>query len=294
MSKLNFRPVDISMKPMVDRYIGASGILSSEYTFTSSLIWGAGNKVHMAEHENCLYILYTFPDFPRFMLAPLCISTANYPCAIAEAEEYMRENGIALQFRGITPKMRLYFQAAGYTLTEDRNNFDYVYNTSDLLTLVGKKYHAKRNHINRFRAEHTFEYRPITRANAVECMDVYSHWVEGRDAKEYIYEIEALARAFEHMDELGLIGGGIYMDGKLAAFTIGEIGAHQAVVYFEKADSEIQGLYPLINQQFVEHALSGTQYINREEDMGIEGLRKAKLSYYPAMLLEKYKGTKNA
>ncbi len=289
---LQFEPVRLEMRELVHRYIKPLQVENSEYTFPSLLMWGQGGYIHIAQEMDVLYILYTFPHLAPFMLAPLPLDPADYPRAIARAAAHLRGMGYAPSFRGIAQAWAPYFEAAGYILEEDRDNFDYVYNMEDLRTLTGKRYHGKRNHINQFLSQYTYTYEPVTPALVPECMEVYEKWLEGRDLEVFGVQGErvALEIGFAHMQELELVGGAIRMDGKLRAFSLGErISQNMAVIYFEKADADVPGLYPLINREFVAHAWTDVRYINREEDMGLEGLRRAKLSYYPAYLLKKYR-----
>lgn len=280
------------MRPEVERFIAASGIQSSEYTFTSSMMWGVNEKIHIGFEDDIMYTCYCFPGYKRFMLAPLCINSEDYPKAIARAEEFMRSQGCAsYNFRGITDANADYFRNAGYELTPDRDNFDYVYNMEDLRSLVGKKYHAKRNFINRIKNDREFKFVTLTSKDLDRCMDLYYKWADGRANSSW--EEVAMRIGIQYAEELGMVLGGIEIDGELKAFSAADKPFEDtAVVYFEKADGDIPGLYPLMNQQMVENLLSDVAYINREEDMGIEGLRKAKLSYYPAKFVEKYSAVK--
>lgn len=289
--KLEFNTVTLDMRSEVERYIAASGTVSSEYAFTSSMMWGADGKIFIAFEDGVMYILYRFPGIQPFMLAPLCLDRADYPMAVKRAEEHLVSMGIAPSFRGITDANAGYFQEAGYTLAPDRDNFDYVYNMEDLRSLSGKKYHAKRNFINRLCGEREFSFVRLGPENIDECMALYYKWADGREDSDW--EETAMRVGIQYAGELGLVMGGIRIDGELKAFSAADKPFKDtAVVYFEKADSDIAGLYPLMNQQMVENLLGDVAYINREEDMGIEGLRKAKLSYYPARFVEKYSAVK--
>ncbi|MEA4969486.1 MAG: phosphatidylglycerol lysyltransferase domain-containing protein [Candidatus Pelethousia sp.] len=291
-NKLRFQPVSISMRELVHSYTKPLHIQNSEYTFTSLLMWCKEDRIRIAEQEDILYILYIFPQLDPFMLAPLALREEDYPKAIATASAYLTGIGARPAFRGITEKYKPYFERAGFTLTADRGNFDYVYNMEDLLTLKGKRLHGKRNHINQFLSRYTYKYVTITPEMYAECMAIYEDWLAGKDPAEYgvLGEQEAIHIGLTHMQELGLVGGGILVDGKLRAFSLGErIDEEMAVIHIEKADSNIPGLYPLINKEFVTHAWKDMKYINREEDMDLEGLRKAKMSYSPAYLLEKFR-----
>ncbi|MEA5059190.1 MAG: phosphatidylglycerol lysyltransferase domain-containing protein [Candidatus Pelethousia sp.] len=291
--KLHFQPVHLSMRELVHRYTKALHIQNSEYTFTSLLMWCKEDRIRIAEQDDVLYILYVFPHLAPFMLAPLALRVEDYPGAIANCIHHLEGMGARPVFHGITEDYnKAFFEQAGFVLTEDRGNYDYVYNMEDLRTLKGKKYHGKRNHINQFLSQYAYEYVTLTPDMFDACMAIYEEWLDGKDPAEHgvLGEKEAIRVGLRHMEKLGLVGGGILMDGKLRAFSLGEqIDGEMAVIHIEKADADIPGLYPLINREFVAHAWTDMKFINREEDMGLEGLRKAKLSYYPAYLLEKFR-----
>lgn len=179
-----------------------------------------------------------------------------------------------------------------FLIEGDRNDYDYIYAREKLATLAGKKLHGKRNHIARFKDSGDWSYEPMTAENIEECRTMTYTWIHMREEKwneEMNQEISVLHEAFDHMQELGLVGGVLRRDGQIVAFSIGErLNSETFVVHFEKAYPDLQGAYPMINQQFVLHECEGYAYVNREEDTGDPGLRKAKLSYYPDILLPKY------
>ena len=173
-----------------------------------------------------------------------------------------------------------------------RDEADYLYEYKTLSELKGKKLHGKRNHINRFEENYPdYQYEIIDASNYKECIEMAYNWerennVDGSEDKRY--ERDIIKKALENMDVLKLIGGLIRVDGKVIAFTLGEpINDVCFVVHFEKAYADIQGAYPMINREFVRRQLKGYKYINREEDLGIPGLRHAKTSYQPVKLVEK-------
>ena len=179
-----------------------------------------------------------------------------------------------------------------FEIYSDRADADYVYTTEKLTSLKGKKLHGKRNHIARFMDDGDWRYEPMTQQNIPECRRMAKEWASLRADKwndDMEQEIGVLEVAFTNFNELGLTGGVLYKVDKMVAFTIGEaLNEDTFVVHFEKAFPDLQGAYPMINQQFVLHAAQDFQYVNREEDTGDLGLRKAKLSYYPEILLKKY------
>ena len=179
----------------------------------------------------------------------------------------------------------------------NRDNSDYIYKVEELAELRGKKYHGKKNHINYFLKNYTYEYEEISAGNITECHVVKDDWSEQKDSDSASVETElgAVDLALNHFEELGLTGGLIRIDGVVKAFTIGErLTQDTFVTHIEKADTEVRGLYPMINWQFAIHALGNYTYVNREEDLGVEGLRKAKLSYQPEMIWNKYRAVLKA
>jgi len=170
---------------------------------------------------------------------------------------------------------------------------DYIYDSQDLITLRGKKYHAKRNHINRFRALYPdWSYEPITALNMPEIIAMSQEWCKRNDcnaSKSLQSENMALSEALGGFFALGLDGGLIRAGGKVVAFSMGDKLTNDTyLVHIEKAFTDVNGAYAIINQQFSEHSAGQYLYINREDDSGDEGLRKAKLSYHPVMRTEKY------
>ncbi|KXB85390.1 hypothetical protein HMPREF3034_00242 [Prevotella sp. DNF00663] len=180
-----------------------------------------------------------------------------------------------------------------FSITPDRDYSDYIYLRSKLITLSGKKLQSKRNHINKFKSLYPdYEYRALTTDMIPECQRLAGEWRAGQEDDtegHSIYsEMRSMTRAFDHWDELGLMGGTIWVDDKLIAFTYGTpINQTTFDICVEKADTNYEGAFTIINQEFAKHIPEQYIYINREEDMGDEGLRRAKLSYKPDILLEK-------
>ena len=179
-----------------------------------------------------------------------------------------------------------------FDFSSNRDYVDYIYLRTDLAELKGKKFQPKRNHANKFYKTYTdYEYLPITADRISECLRLEEEWCKANDCGQQNglgNERKSLTYALNHFDELGLTGGILYVNGKIAAFTFGMPINHETFgVHVEKADTLIEGAYNIINQEFAKHIPEQFVYLNREEDLGIEGLRKAKLSYQPTILLEK-------
>ena len=187
---------------------------------------------------------------------------------------------------------------AKFDITPERDNFDYVYLAQDLINLSGRKFHGKKNHLNAFRKEYPdAKYLPITEEIIPKCRAELNLWSETHkranpDDPFIGYEQAAIHEIFDHFDKFKLKGGAILLNDKVVAFTFGErLNSDTAVIHVEKADPNIRGIYVAINQNFVEHEWPDMIYINREEDMGIDGLRQAKESYKPVKLIEKFNAT---
>jgi Uncharacterized conserved protein len=174
-----------------------------------------------------------------------------------------------------------------------REQFDYLYETRDLIDLVGQKYHAKRNHIAQARRAGRFTYEPLLELHRHECLELADHWCRIRHCSEdlgLLGEQAAVHEALAHLASLRLRGGTILIEGRVAAFTLGELlNPETGVVHIEKASPDHPGLFAVINQNFCADAFAETTYVNREQDLGEKGLRKAKLSYHPIRLIEKYR-----
>ncbi|MFA6856671.1 MAG: phosphatidylglycerol lysyltransferase domain-containing protein [Treponema sp.] len=225
------------------------------------------------------------------------IGSGDMRLAIEFLHKDAAENGMPLAFPLLTAGQKLFLETKmpnKYTFTERRADSDYVYLTKSLAELPGGKYHKKKNHISQFMRRHPdVFYKPLTAENAGDASLVEEIWFsENNGTGDYDKKAERdiIREALMMLDELNLTGGILYADNKPIAMTIGSaITEKIADVHFEKAVSEYDrdGAYAVINQEFAK-TLIKYEYINREEDMGIEGLRKAKLSYHPDLLLAKW------
>jgi hypothetical protein len=185
-----------------------------------------------------------------------------------------------------------------FVYEDDREGWDYLYDVNRLADLSGKKLHAKRNHIHRFDEQFPdWLFEPITPANVPECVAMEQQWAASRQEDPsgeitLTEETVAVIEALYHMDELELEGGLIRVEGRIVAFSLGSLTTPECFdVHFEKAFGDIQGAYPIINREMarmVRDHHPEVKWLNREDDLGLEGLRKAKLSYYPDILLEKF------
>jgi hypothetical protein len=181
-----------------------------------------------------------------------------------------------------------------FAVEEDPDQQDYVYLSKDLIDLKGKKYDGKRNHLNYFLRTYSFSYEKMSKKHFEQCMELNDVWCKEKKRESELFpniecEAEVVKEALANFDFLELTGGVILVNGKIKAFAIGEkLTEDTAVVHIEKADPSIRGLSQLINREFVRNEWSNFKYINREQDMGHPGLRKAKMSYHPVKLEKKF------
>ena len=179
---------------------------------------------------------------------------------------------------------------------DDIPNYDYIYLTQDLIDLKGRSYHGKKNHLNYFKKTYEYEYVELTSEMADEAMQFIADFNRRKEVPAHEMELlkmeeQAMEDVFRNIEAVGYSAGAILIDGKIEAVAIGgKLGKNTITEHVEKANTNFRGLYQAINNEFCKNVASKAKYINREEDMGIANLRKAKLSYNPVKLLEKYIG----
>lgn len=300
MREIEFHALTKEDKPLLDRYFRANYYENSHFNFTNLYMWREPFHVHVAEEDDVLYVVSEWKARVS-ALQPFC-DPARYPEATKKLLAYFEEIEQPLHIydmeRGYADFLRS-CDCASFEVVADRDNYDYVYLSEKLISLSGRKLHSKKNHLNAFRKEHPdAQFLPITDEIVTQCKLELNSWYKQHRQEDgtvdlFIdYERTAILEVLNNFADFGLKGGAILLDGRVVAFTFGEqLNTDTAVIHVEKADPEVRGAYPAINQGFVEHAWSHLTYINREEDMGIEGLRKAKESYKPEKLIEKFNAT---
>ncbi len=288
---LNFRNVELNDEELIKKYFYKENYHLCEYCFVDMYIWRRTYQTMIAEHNGFLYTKMT-EDNIEYFFAPF--GEGDFNKAMEELFEYTKENNIPLILISIPPSIKEKIEAAypdKFDFEENRNNMDYVYLSEKLANLSGKKLHKKKNHVNRFMKEYEgrWTYEDVTEENIREFFSYQVDWCEGNN--DFLGELCATSAALKNFTSLKLMGGIIRLDGKIIAITLASKPFDDTViVHIEKADSTINGAYQMINQQFVIHNCSDVKYVDREEDLGIEGLRQAKMSYYPEILAMNYIG----
>ncbi len=291
-----FRPITLDAKSTIERYTKPWALECSDLSFANLFIWGADGKMEYAEKNHSLYIKMDFEGVPVYFWAPIPEygKAVDYRKAVYDGFTYMKQIGAEPTYRSVwTPFRDKMLEACPELFCVPTDiSWDYVYSRESLATLKGKKLHGKRNHINKFLSQNPdYEYKKLEPSMVPDCIALYERWSEEKDDLSMQLEDEkrSVFLALNHMDVLGLTGGAIYLDKKLCAFTVGErLLPQMQLIHIEKANTDIDGLYPMINQQYILHECEDVEWVNREEDMGLEGMRKAKRSYNPARMVEKY------
>lgn len=294
MEEIQFKRAELEDKEIISHYFKHHTSRSCERTFVNVFLWSRQYPVKWAIIEDAL--VFKSEDEKHVSFAFPAGEDENVKRAIEVMKRYSEERGYPFTMYNITPdnfvKLEQWYPGR-FEVEYERDDADYVYESEKLATLSGKKLHGKRNHVNKFKAmyEDRWCYESMTKDNLEECFQMALKWRNENgceEDEEKNAEMCVTLNSLRLFEELGLVGGVLKIDGKVVAFTIGEpICSDTFVVHIEKAFADIPGAYPMINQQFVEHECTDYQYVNREEDTGAEGLRKAKLSYRPVFLVEK-------
>ncbi len=290
---LDFHTLTIADRDAYQTVSLHSGRRNCNFTFANLIGWQFWFHTEVCILADAVVLRFTLDGKRAYMV---CMA-GTPPCELLQA--ICEDSGGYLTLLGLEDPAALQLQqnacAKGIDIVVEpmRNQYDYIYHREDLAALSGGKLKAKRNHVNKFLSEHpNFEYRELSPALFDQCRQLENLWRKERGDNNPTYgdtisaEQQVMENVFTHWDELEMIGGSIFIDNRMAAFTYGApVTIDTFDVCVEKADRTVDGLFSIINQQFAAHLPQQYVYLNREEDMGLEGLRKAKLSYHPEILL---------
>lgn len=294
----DFREIQLSDKEWIEQCLKVSDFKGCEYSFANNLAWRRLSNTVICRYED-FYISCSLDDNKEpvftFPAGAKCDSNGiqRYKQLFRQLKDYAEQQGHRFRLSSVNSehlKWMTEYYGDRIKVCANRDSFDYIYKSSDLIELKGKKYHGKRNHIKRFK-ENDWSFEPLTAEHFDECIAFAAEFYnenDGYDDYSAVVEQFVIHTFFDNFDYLGLKGGVLRKDGMIVGFTIGEqLNSDTFVIHIEKANSDIQGAYPALCNEFAKHFAQGFEYINREEDLGIEGLRKSKLSYRPDFLLEK-------
>lgn len=290
----DFQPLALEDREVIQPLLWAYQPTTSELTFTNLFLWHDHYGLSWCLWEDWFIALANPRHGAPWFLPPVGPSSRGELCH--ELLQWLRQSR-RLAYPAIErADGRLVAELASWPQMHcepTRDQFDYLYRAVDLISLTGNKYHSKRNHINSLKRSYSYRYEPLRPDLLAACLKLADRWCEFKRCAEDLNltgEWEAIRLALRHYQALGLEGGAILAGNAVEAFSLGELlNSHTAVIHIEKANPEISGFYTLINQQFCEHTWQEVELINREQDLGEPGLRRAKESYHPVHLEEKFR-----
>ena len=282
----SLKPVGLEDGPLIRDFLARFPSEACEMTFANIYIWREYERPSYAVHNGNLCVLCAPPGEPPYFLQPVGETGLDGTVdACLDLNPRLSRVPEAFALR----------HCASHRIEPDPDNFDYVYASEDLTQLKGKRYDGKRNRIRKFERTTAFRYGKLGPDNIDGCRALFEEWFNGKGLSDADIRAEkaAILAALDEFEALGLKGGAVEVEGKVQAFSIGEpLTRDTAVIHVEIANPAFPGLAQLINREFVRHEWSGFAFINREQDIGHPGLRKAKESYHPHHLVKKYDVTK--
>ena len=291
---LEFKRMDPAFREEYNALLAASGRQGCEYTFVNISLWG---RQRMAKFQDWVIL---FSQYGRYSVYPFPVGVGDPRAVLDAIFEDARLRGIPCRLTGLDQEDCALLESycpGKFRFHPDRDSFDYVYKIEDLALLKGKRYQSKRNFCNRFwSANPHCGLAPITKENLPQVLAMLDRWYQDRlrsdPYQDFLLEQLALNRAFSQWEQLGMIGMALTDGEQVVAFSMASpLGNDTFDVHFEKALDIADGAYAAINQGFARYLMEQyphVKFLNREDDMGLPGLRKAKLSYHPDHMVEKY------
>lgn len=286
-----FKYVDLSLRKDFNDFLKGSPLDASEYNFTNIFAFRKAYNFKLSVLHDNLIILKDAEPFSVF--CP--VGDSLMPRTLEKIHAYLKSRTKDPCLERVPESFVDAFLKGNKNIifTEERDHFDYVYLVKDLAQLSGNKFHDKKNKINKFKSMYQYKYETLTPELVEECLAFEHEWCEERDCEKYPgleKERCAILQILNNFGSLSVRGGIISVDKKIVALTIGEKFLKDTmVIHVEKANAGMPGLYQVINQEFLRHEAGDCIYVNREQDLGIEGLRQSKMSYNPLRFVKKFK-----
>ena len=285
----DFHPVTVADKPLFECYMFSSEEQNCDLNFANIFCWSDTYHSEVAEAEGFLIIRFDNGGAKSYMQP---VGKGDKVTILEFLRRDAFEQRTPLRLYGLSAEWRTFLEEnypSEFAFDAPRALCDYIYRTEDLAQLQGRKYQPKRNHLNHFVARHDWHAEPLTRANIKDCIALNNKWLSSREVGESeLAEQRTLQRAFDNLESLDLRGLVLYADGASVAFSYGTpITKKTFCTHIEKYDSEVQGASTMINRLMAKSLEEEFEFVNREDDLGLEGLRFAKMSYYPTLLLDK-------
>ncbi|PKK40408.1 hypothetical protein ABB02_00264 [Clostridiaceae bacterium JG1575] len=289
MIKLNFEPLTLGHRALIESYWPLANPACSVHQFNALFMWRHAYNTEVCEVDHILFLRRN-SDLEKGFLFPLCQNQDDLPKALDLILGFCKETGFPRRIIDLDSLMLERLTATGrpHLVVSDRANAEYLYDADKLRTLSGKKMHSKKNRYNKFIKNYQYEVKDIRNATGpAYCMA--KRWLKGKENALTENELLGIRDCLSSLNKLSLTGLAVFVNGSCQAFTLSErISPDTVLVHIEKANDDIDGLFTFINAQNLEINHPDVLIANREQDMGLEGLRKAKLSWKPKELLDKY------
>lgn len=297
---LEFKPIEATDLIKITPFVGLRPNKACDSVALDSFLWREYYHVQFAISGGKAVQWLMELDGEPYSAMPLCRQEdlESSFCEIVDYFNQVLKKPLRIYLADEEAVQYLNLDPARFEVKEQEDLKDYLYDGEALRTLTGKKLHKKKNNYNAFvkAYEGRIEYRKLCCSDREDVWKFLDFWRQqkGDDVEEHLdYEVRGIHDILKNCSEMAVEMGGVYVDGRMEAFTIGSFNPleNMAVIHIEKANPEMRGLYQYINREFLVHAFPDVALVNREDDMGLEGLRKAKMSYNPIAFARKYSVT---
>ena len=292
---MEWNPITIDDRSLFEEHLqGAQGFGISDLMFTNLYLWRNAKQLRFDIFKDYLLVgSFIDPYHPVFFMPLMKMDhqSAGFDSVLSPLFSTYEAFQFTSLPKDVAERLISLFPP-GTEMRANPDRFDYVYRTSDLIRLEGKKYHAKKNWVHQFQKKYSWSFLPLTQERIPQVIETQHAWCKQHQCQLHASldaEYKGILEILEQKEQLGWVGGLIEVEGKVVAYSIGELlNEEMVVIHVEKASPEYNGAYQMINQQFLMHCWNDVPFVNREEDLGLEGLRRAKKSYHPAYMVEKY------
>ncbi len=287
---LRFEPISLDRQEAYLAILSQCPQIASDYSFLNLWAWSDEYRLRWAWDNGLVWIRQSRPD--EYLWAPVGLWDA-----VDWQDRLQASASIASVFTRVPQTLAdLWREKLPQAIQpeEERGSWDYLYRITDLIDLKGNRYHKKKNLLNQFNRKYAFTYLPFGADMVEQAMAMQTDWCTWRDCESsdiLSSENRAIFRTLKEWKQLaGLFGGALMVDGSMVAYTLAEaLTRDMLLIHFEKGDTQYKGIYQAINQKFLANSAADYTFVNREQDLNDDGLRKAKLSYHPVDYLRKYR-----
>ena len=291
---LDFKEMSLEDKTLFDNFFNRPSLNLSEFTFTNLFVWSDYRKIKYSLYEDGL-IIFAKLNNESYFFPPIGYENINDYAIndiFRKMLEYKMDSNFKIKINRVPEVYVNSLDKKFFNIVEDRDNFDYVYSREELIQLKGRKFALKRNFVSNFFENYEFEYLQYSDKYYDGCLSLAKEWLaKHNNSTSTQAEFNAIIKLLDNYSHFSNIRGAVLIiDSRVVAFAFGEkLNNDTFVIHFEKGNIDYIGIYQTINKLFIENEVDKNfLYINREQDLGIEGIRKAKESYNPVYLVKKY------